>query len=90
MNPENNHVAFFVILSNANVLFCSGQFQQQFQEPPSPWMGDTSETTGETLSYNQRNVMKWEKDEEMGLMSSISPVLYANMEHPELKTEYPG
>ena len=45
---------------------------------------------GERLSYNKRNIQKWEKDEEFGEQATISPVLYANLVHPELKTQYPG
>jgi hypothetical protein len=33
--------------------------------------------------------MKWEKDEPLGDQSSISPVLYANINHSELKAQYP-
>jgi hypothetical protein len=43
----------------------------------------------ERLSYNKRNIMKWEKDEEFGENATISPVLYANLVHPELKQQYP-
>jgi len=44
----------------------------------------------DNLSYNQRNVKKWKKDEPLGDMATISPVLYANLCHPELKTMYTG
>jgi len=33
---------------------------------------------------------KWEEDEKLGAMATISPVLYANLEHVNLKQEYPG
>lgn len=33
---------------------------------------------------------KWEDDEKLGEMATISPVLYANLEHVKLKEEYPG
>ena len=33
---------------------------------------------------------KWEEDEKLGAMATISPVLYANLEHTNLKQEYPG
>jgi hypothetical protein len=48
--------------------------------------GDASES----LSFNQRNVKKWEVDEPLGEMATISPVLYCNLRHPELKIHYPG
>jgi len=49
-----------------------------------------AEDTGENLSYNQRNVRKWETDEPLGDMATISPVLYANICHPDLKIQFPG
>lgn len=33
---------------------------------------------------------KWEDDEKLGATATISPVLYANLEHVNLKQEYPG
>lgn len=45
---------------------------------------------GENLSYNQRNIKKWETDEPLGDLATISPVLYANICHPELKIQFPG
>ena len=45
---------------------------------------------GESLSYNQRNIKKWETDEPLGDLATISPVLYANICHPDLKIQYPG
>ena len=33
---------------------------------------------------------KWEEDEKLGAMATISPVLYANLKHVNLKQEYPG
>jgi len=49
-----------------------------------------ADEAGESLSYNQRNVKKWETDEPLGDLATISPVLYANMRHPDLKIQYPG
>ena len=42
------------------------------------------------ISWNKKNLQKWEQDEPHGDMATISPVLYANMTHPELKAQYPG
>ena len=53
--------------------------------PPTP-----TETEGDGLSYNQRSLQRWEKDEELGELSTISPVLYANTNFPTLKQDYPG
>ena len=52
--------------------------------------GSMEESEPETLSYNKRNIQKWEKDEPLGELATISPVLYANIQHPELKQKYPG
>lgn len=53
--------------------------------PPTP-----TEAEGDGLSYNQRSLQRWEKDEELGELSTISPVLYANSNFPTLKQDYPG
>lgn len=42
-----------------------------------------------TTSYNQKTSEKMKIDEALGTGSTISMVLYANMNHPEWKTEYP-
>nr|XP_046251817.1 histone-lysine N-methyltransferase 2D isoform X2 [Scatophagus argus] len=52
--------------------------------PPTPTEGE-----GDGLSYNQRSLQRWEKDEELGELSTISPVLYANTNFPSLKQDYP-
>ncbi|XP_068182905.1 histone-lysine N-methyltransferase 2D [Antennarius striatus] len=52
--------------------------------PPTP-----TEAEGDGLSYNQRSLQRWEKDEELGELSTISPVLYANTNFPTLKKDYP-
>ena len=38
----------------------------------------------------QKQQQKWADDEKLGGMATISPVLYANLEHPKLKEEFPG
>ncbi|XP_064643993.1 histone-lysine N-methyltransferase 2C-like isoform X4 [Lineus longissimus] len=67
----------------------SPQFSPSFSDAPGAPMWPGQDDNEEQLSYNKRNIMKWEKDEPLGDMSSISPVLYANMNHPELKAQYP-
>ncbi|XP_071888107.1 histone-lysine N-methyltransferase 2D isoform X5 [Anas platyrhynchos] len=80
----------------------SGFFSPDHCEPESPWASSSATTTpstpttpttegeGDGLSYNQRSLQRWEKDEELGELSTISPVLYANMNFPNLKQDYPG
>ncbi|XP_067143136.1 histone-lysine N-methyltransferase 2C-like isoform X4 [Centruroides vittatus] len=58
----------------------------QLSEPRSPWL----ETESETPAHSQKNILKWETDEPLGPNSTISPVLYANINHPNLKGEFPS
>lgn len=51
---------------------------KESRRPPSPRV--------DPLKQQQ----KWADDEKLGEMATISPVLYANLEHPMLKEEYPG
>uniref|UniRef100_T1IZ38 Histone-lysine N-methyltransferase 2C n=1 Tax=Strigamia maritima TaxID=126957 RepID=T1IZ38_STRMM len=66
----------------------SPQFSPGFSEPPSPWT--QHETDLESPSHSQRNFMKWETDEALGAQATISAVLYANINHPDLKKDYPN
>lgn len=42
-----------------------------------------------TRIYHCSLLLQWKDDEPLGLDATISPVLYANTEHPELKQQYP-
>ena len=37
-----------------------------------------------------KQLLKWQEDEKLGAMATISPVLYANLNYPNLRDEYPG
>lgn len=79
-------------------------FSPAFSEPPpSPWPSSSSGTgvgmgdlgsdplSGDgPATANQRNALKWEADEALGLNATISAVLFANTNHPELKRDFPG
>ena len=39
---------------------------------------------------SHRQLLKWQEDEKLGAMATISPVLYANLNYPNLRDEYPG
>lgn len=39
---------------------------------------------------SQKQLLKWQEDEKLGAMATISPVLYANLSYPKLHLEYPG
>lgn len=43
-----------------------------------------------TISSNQKNTQRMENDEPLGTGATMASVLYANINHPEWKTEYPG
>uniref|UniRef100_UPI00358F6248 histone-lysine N-methyltransferase 2C-like isoform X2 n=1 Tax=Myxine glutinosa TaxID=7769 RepID=UPI00358F6248 len=49
----------------------------------------TEEREGDGLTYNQRSALKWERDEELAEMATISAVLYANINFPNLKQDFP-
>ncbi|XP_046742436.1 histone-lysine N-methyltransferase 2C-like isoform X3 [Diprion similis] len=74
----------------------SPQFSPAFSEPPSPWLNPEEEGTvaptgsSTAITYNQRSNLKMEADEALGSSATISAVLYANMNHPEWKTEFPA
>ena len=53
-------------------------------------LSPVEELESEKLSYNKRNILKWEKDEPLGENATISAVLYANTNYPDLKMQYPG
>ncbi|CAH1176242.1 unnamed protein product [Phaedon cochleariae] len=73
----------------------SPQFSPAFSEPPSPWVGVSdapeidSTNVGVPSTYNQRSSEKMKADESLGNAATISAVLYANMNHPEWKKEFP-
>lgn len=81
----------------------SPSFSPAFSEPPpSPWPSAVGGggidhddlagggPSGGGATANQRNALKWEADESLGLGATISAVLYANTNHPELKRDFPG
>lgn len=68
---------------------------QQFnQQMPNQALAESThwqnnEIDNETATQGQKNYLKWEAEEALGLMATISPVLYANTAFPNLKAEYP-
>ncbi|XP_069067217.1 histone-lysine N-methyltransferase 2C isoform X4 [Pleurodeles waltl] len=53
--------------------------------PPAPVV----EGEGDTMSNAQRSTLKWEKEEALGEMATVAPVLYANVNFSNLKEEFP-
>lgn len=54
--------------------------------PPAP----VPEGEGDSLSTAQKSTLKWEKEETLGELATVAPVLYTNVNFPNLKEEYPG
>ncbi|KPL93603.1 hypothetical protein QR98_0000630 [Sarcoptes scabiei] len=48
-----------------------------------------NEQDSESSSQNQKNFLKWEAEEALGHFATISSVLYANVNHPNLRKEFP-
>lgn len=42
------------------------------------------------MSAAQRGMLKWEKEEVLGEMATVAPVLYCNTNFPQLREQYPG
>lgn len=56
--------------------------------PTTP--GPLPEGETEAMSNAQRSTLKWEKEETLGELATVAPVLYTNVNFPNLKEEYPG
>ena len=78
----------FVTIEFSN--FSSPQFSPAFSEPPSPWVNPDDEGASSSGSNQRGNSLKMEADEALGTGATMCSVLYANINHPEWKTEYPG
>nr|XP_015812352.2 histone-lysine N-methyltransferase 2C isoform X2 [Nothobranchius furzeri] len=76
------------------------KFNQMPREALGPWPSSThgpgpappgSLPEGETeaMSNAQRSTLKWEKEETLGELATVAPVLYTNINFPNLKEEYP-
>ncbi|CAG5896688.1 unnamed protein product [Menidia menidia] len=55
---------------------------------PAP-PGSMPEGETEAMSNAQRSTLKWEKEETLGELATVAPVLYTNINFPNLKEEYP-
>jgi len=44
----------------------------------------------EVMSTAQRGMLKWEKEEPLGEMATVAPVLYCNTTFPQLREQHPG
>ncbi|XP_063159425.1 histone-lysine N-methyltransferase 2C isoform X3 [Candoia aspera] len=66
-------------------------FNAVINDPTSPWVPSAAPLEGEsdTMSNAQRSTLKWEKEEALGEMATVAPVLYTNINFPNLKEEFP-
>ncbi|XP_054449392.1 histone-lysine N-methyltransferase 2C [Pteronotus mesoamericanus] len=69
----------------------NGAFNPMVSDPTSSWGSAAPPVEGEsdTLSNAQRSTLKWEKEEALGAMATVAPVLYTNVNFPSLKDEFP-
>ncbi|XP_070473033.1 histone-lysine N-methyltransferase 2C isoform X9 [Equus przewalskii] len=66
-------------------------FNPMASDPNSSWTSSapTMEGENDTMSNAQRSTLKWEKEEALGEMATVAPVLYTNINFPNLKEEFP-
>ncbi|XP_014874682.1 histone-lysine N-methyltransferase 2C isoform X3 [Poecilia latipinna] len=59
--------------------------------PSSASANQPSAVEGEqdVMSTAQRGTLKWEKEESLGELATVAPVLYCNTNFPQLKQQYP-
>ncbi|XP_053116149.1 histone-lysine N-methyltransferase 2C isoform X3 [Hemicordylus capensis] len=69
----------------------STAFNAVMNDPTSSWVPSATplEGEGDTMSNAQRSTLKWEKEEALGEMATVAPVLYTNINFPNLKEEFP-
>lgn len=64
------------------------------QGPPQDHGPNIQALAGEgeqdVMSTAQRGMLKWEKEETLGELATVAPVLYCNTNFPQLKEQYPG
>lgn len=52
--------------------------------------GSAGEGEQDAMSTAQKSMLKWEKEEALGEMATVAPVLYCNTNFPQLREQYPG
>lgn len=57
---------------------------------PMPGPAPPAEAETDTMSNAQRSTLKWEKEETLGELATVAPVLYTNVNFPNLREEFPG
>ncbi|XP_054847651.1 histone-lysine N-methyltransferase 2C isoform X2 [Eublepharis macularius] len=66
-------------------------FNAVMNDTTNSWVPSAAplEGEGDTMSNAQRSTLKWEKEEALGEMATVAPVLYTNINFPNLKEEFP-
>nr|XP_033787549.1 histone-lysine N-methyltransferase 2C isoform X5 [Geotrypetes seraphini] len=66
-------------------------FTQMMNDHNNSWTAPAPviEGEGDTMSNSQRSTLKWEKEEVLGEMATVAPVLYTNINFPNLKEDFP-
>ncbi|XP_016372184.1 histone-lysine N-methyltransferase 2C-like [Sinocyclocheilus rhinocerous] len=54
-----------------------------------PSQPNSDNVEGDSMSTAQKSTLKWEKEETLGELATVAPVLYTNVNFPNLKEEYP-
>ncbi|XP_061570029.1 GTP-binding protein Rheb [Cololabis saira] len=62
---------------------------------PAPGLASANQSAAgegeqDALSTAQRSMLKWEKEESLGELATVAPVLYCNTNFPQLKLQYPA
>ncbi|XP_068091998.1 histone-lysine N-methyltransferase 2C isoform X4 [Hyperolius riggenbachi] len=103
--PPNPHLQHNPLASGHGLGPFSPLTQQQFSDnreknpvysgmvndPSGAWGAQVqvAEAEADTMSSAQRSTLKWEKEESLGEMATVAPVLYTNINFPHLKEEFP-
>ncbi|XP_023805952.1 histone-lysine N-methyltransferase 2C isoform X3 [Oryzias latipes] len=66
-----------------------GSTPVQGTAPASASASQAAECEQDGLSTAQRGMLKWEKEESLGELATVAPVLYCNTNFPHLKEQYP-
>lgn len=86
-------------LANAPMIPSGAQAPAGFRLPrpegPGPGQapinqGSAGDGEPDVMSTAQRSMLKWEKEETLGEMATVAPVLYCNTNFPQLREQYPG
>lgn len=67
-----------------------GSVSDHIHGQPLTSQGSAGEGEQDAMSTAQKSMLKWEKEEALGDMATVAPVLYCNTNFPQLREQYPG